>query len=393
MKPLPPAMLAGALLFAACSSAAVTTTSAPATTSTSATVPPSTTVPQTVTTTTTAPATTSAATTTDPVDVPALARSVLMVGIAGWGVDAGTAAHLAAGGQAILLLEPNIGTANQVRSLTGEAACAAAGPLLVAVDQELGAIQRLRGLVTVLPTISEALEMTPLEIELTAQLAGEEMLAMGINMDLAPVLDVVSGANPALAGRHFGADPEVVAAAGLAFMRGLAQAGVIAVPKHFPGHGRAEADPHYGPSRVIATLEELAAVDFVPFTAAFAGGAQAVLVGHPVYDGIDPEVPASLSPAVLALLRADFGFDGVALTDALNMAAVSAGRDPGLLAVRALAAGEDLVMVVDPAVVEDTVAAIVAAVATGDLPLARLQEAAARVHALAAAAAPIPCRA
>jgi beta-N-acetylhexosaminidase len=387
-----PALLALALLSASCGTAAVaTTTTVPPTTSTSGatTLPPPTTLPPTTTTSTLAPTTTTS--TAPPVDVPALAHAVLMVGLAGWGVDAGVAAHLAAGGQAIVLLEPNIGTVAQVRSLTNEAACAAAGPILVAVDQELGVIQRLHGLTTHLPSTAEALEMTSLEIELTGQLAGEEMLGMGINVDLAPVLDVVSGPNGALAGRHLGADPEVVAEIGVAFMRGLAQAGVIAVPKHFPGHGRAEADPHYQASRVDASLKDLEAVDFIPFRDAFAAGAQAVMVGHPVYDALDPDLPASISPAVLGLLRDDFGFTGVALTDSLSMTGVAGGRDPGRLAVQALLAGEDLLMVVDSTLVDDTVAAIVAAVATGDLPLARLQEAAARVRALAAAATPITC--
>ena len=125
-------------------------------------------------------------------------------------------------------------------------------------------------------------------------------------------------------------------------------------------------------------------MDFLPFAAAVAAGARAIMVGHPIYEALDPDLPASLSPAVLALLRDEFGFDGVAITDALNMAGVAAGRDPGDLAVAALAAGEDLLLVIDPAQIEATVAAIVAAVATGGLTLERLQEAAARVRALAA---------
>jgi beta-N-acetylhexosaminidase len=316
-----------------------------------------------------------------------------MVGLAGGGIGETVAAHLTAGGPGVLLLGDDIGTAAQVRSLTRAASCAAAGPLLIAVDQELGVVARLRGLVTALPSAAEALEMTPEELELTGQLLGDEMLALGINVDFAPVLDVVAGPNPALEGRHLGADPEVVAELGLAFWRGLELAGVIAVPKHFPGHGRAVADPHDEVARVGAPLADLQAVDFLPFSAAVAAGARAIMVGHPIYEALDPGLPASLSPVVLALLRDDFGFGGVAITDALNMAGATLGRDPGDLAVAALAAGEDLLLVIDPAQIERTVAAIVAAVATGSLSLERLQEAAARVRALAAAAAPIACEA
>lgn len=369
-----------ALLLAGCSSpGAAGTTASPTTvlaTTTSAPVP-STVVPP--------------STTIPPVDVTALARGVLMVGLPGRELDPATAAYLAAGGRGLILLQDNIGTAAQVRSLTGAAACATSGPLLVAVDQELGPVARLQGLVTPLPTTDEARQMTPLELEITAQLLGDEMLALGINVDLAPVLDVVAGANPVLEGRHLGDDPALVAELGAAFLRGLQQAGVVAVPKHFPGHGRATADPHYQAVRIAAPLSDLEAVDFPPFAAAFAAGARAVMLGHPIYEALDPYLPASLSPVVLGLLRREFGFDGVAVTDALNMEGVAAGREPGELAVLALAAGEDLLLVVDPDVVEETVAAIVAAVATGELPLPRLQEAADRVSEMADAAAPVPC--
>jgi beta-N-acetylhexosaminidase len=374
--------------------ASTTASTTTPTTSTTTTAPPSTTTTSSTTSTTTTTTTTTTATTTTttaPVDVRALARTVLLVGVSGWGVDEKTAAHLAGGGSGLILFSDNIGGAEQLRSLTREAACAAAGPILIAVDQEIGAVARLRGLVTPLPTTAEAVEMTPLELEITGQLLGDEMLALGLNVDLAPVLDVVNGPNPVLRDRHLGGDPDVVAELGTAFLRGLQQAGVVAVPKHFPGHGRSTANPHTDTTRIDASLEDLEAVDFVPFREAFAAGALAVMVGHPIYEAIDPDLPASISPAALTMLREDFGFDGVAMTDSLSMAGVAGGRDPGSLAVQALAAGEDLLLVVDPSAVEDIVTAIVAAVATGDLSLARLQEAASRDRALAAAAAPVSC--
>jgi len=376
-----PVLMGLALLAAGCASGGTAGTTVPPVTTT-ASIPSTTAAPST---------TTRPSTTTPPVEVPALARGVLMVGLPGRELDPATAAHLAAGGRGLLLLQDNIGTAAEVRSLTGAAACAASGPLLIAVDQELGPVARLQGLVTPLPTTDEARQMTPLELEITAQLLGDQMLALGINVDLAPVLDVVAGANAALEGRHLGGDPALVAELGAAFLRGLQQAGIVAVPKHFPGHGRAAADPHYQAVRIATPLADLEAVDFPPFTTAFAAGARAVMVGHPIYEALDPSLPASLSPVVLGLLRRDFGFDGVAVTDALNMEGVAAGREPGQLAVLALAAGEDLLLVVDPDAVEETVAAIVAAVATGELTLERLQEAANRVSDLAGAAAPVAC--
>jgi beta-N-acetylhexosaminidase len=374
-------LVALALLAAACSaSPEATTTAAPSTTGAG------TTSPAPATTTTAATTTTGATTTTTPLpDVRALAHSVLLIGLPGPGLDDATAAHLAAGAAGIILFAHNIENTEQLRTLTGAAACAAARPLLVAVDQELGPVARLRGLVTPLPTTAEAVSMSPLELELTGQLLGEEMRDVGVNVDLAPVIDVVQGVNPVLTGR------DLVGELGAAFLRGLQQAGVVAVPKHFPGHGRSTTDPHDEVTRIDASFAELAAADFPPFEAVIAAGARALMVGHPIYEAIDPALPASLSPEVLALLRDYFGFDGVAITDSLSMAGVAAGRRPGDLAVLALAAGEDLLLVVDPAGVEETVSAIVAAVATGDLDPARLGEAAARVSHLAATAAPITC--
>jgi beta-N-acetylhexosaminidase len=230
------ALLALALLAAGCSGSGSAATTLPSTTASPATS-------SSTSTSTTPPATSTTSTTTVPIDVPGLARAVLMVGLPGVVIDEATAAHLAAGGQGLILLSQNIGTATQVRALTRQASCVASGPLLVAVDHELGEIARLRGLVTPLPTTAEALEMTPEELEITGQLLGDEMLALGVNVDFAPVLDVVAGPNPALEGRHLGSDPQVVAELGLAFWRGLELAGVVAVPKHFPGHGRAAVDP------------------------------------------------------------------------------------------------------------------------------------------------------
>ena len=385
-------LLALGLLTAACSSAPDGATSVPSTGATTSTAPTTTAAATTTTAGTTTTTTTMAATTTtEPVDVRLLAHSVLMVGLPGPELDEGTAAALAAGTSGVILFAHNIEGAAQLRSLTGAAACAAGGPLLVAVDQELGPIARLRSLVTPLPSTAEAMAMSPLELELTGQLLGDEMLALGVNVDLAPVVDVVQGPNPVLADRHLGGDPTLVGELGAAFVRGLQQAGVIAVPKHFPGHGRSITDPHGVVTRIDASMEELEAVDFPPFDAVIAAGAPALMVGHPIYEALDADLPASLSPAVLDLLRDRFHFDGVAVTDSLSMTGVAAGREPGEVAVAALAAGEDLLLVVDPAQVEETVAAIVAAVATGGLPLERLQEASARVLGLAEAAAPITC--
>jgi beta-N-acetylhexosaminidase len=316
----------------------------------------------------------------------------MLIGLEGPELDQATADHLAAGGAGIILFDRNVVSAEQLRALTSAAGCAAEHPLLVAVDQEPGPIARLGDdLVSRLPAPAQALSLQPETWAGVAAVLGEELIALGINMDLAPIVDVVSGSNPVLEGRHFGDDPELVAEFGSAFVEGLAQAGVIGVLKHFPGHGRSATDPHTGVVRIDASAGDLAEADWVPFEMGIEQGARAVMLGHPIYDAIDPELPASISPVVLSLLRTRFAFDGVAITDSLSMPGVAEGRTPGELAVMALAAGEDLLLVEAPFHVEPMLDEIVAAVADGRLSLDRLQEAATRVAALAESAGRVAC--
>lgn len=293
----------------------------------------------------------------------------------------------------MILFSGNIGTADQIRQLTSEIACAAARPVLIAVDQELSPFVRRLGsnLVTPLPNTQTVLSMTPSEIEAVAGQVADEMLALGINMNLAPVLDVVSGSNPVLETRHLGADADLVGSIGRAFMVSMADHGVIAVAKHFPGHGRSTTDPHDGVTTISASLEALQNTDLLPFETVIDSGAQAVMVGHPIYTDLDPDSPASLSRVVLDLLRDTLEFSGVAISDSLTMEAVAAGRTPGEIAVAALAAGEDLLLVPAPEAVAPSVAAIVAAVHSGDIPLSRLKEASLRVEILAESAGAVSC--
>jgi beta-N-acetylhexosaminidase len=317
---------------------------------------------------------------------------VVLPGLPGPTLDETTAAYLAEGGTGIFLLGFNVETAAQLRALTSDAACAADGPILVALDQELApTVQRLRGLVSPIFTPDEAVAAGPGEVEDAALLLGTEMLELGVNVNLAPVIDVVTGSNPVLTGRHLGSDPQVVAELGAAFVRGMAEAGVVAVPKHFPGHGRSVTDPHGAGVVIDAETTELAEIDWPPFERVIEEGVRALMVGHPVYTALDPNAPASLSPVVLNLLRSTFGFDGVAITDSLSMAGVADGRTPGEVAVAALVAGEDLLLVQNADRLPETLAAIVAAVESGELARERLEEAARRVRALASQAGPVAC--
>ncbi|KGM15410.1 hypothetical protein N867_08625, partial [Actinotalea fermentans ATCC 43279 = JCM 9966 = DSM 3133] len=209
---------------------------------------------------------------------------------------------------------------------------------------------------------------------------GADLAGLGITMDFAPVADVTVGAaDPTIGDRSASADPAVAARTVVAAGRGLLDGGTVPVLKHFPGHGSVTADSHVGLPVQPAGVEQLAARDLVPFGAAVDAGAPVVMMGHLDVVQLDPGVPSSLSPAAYRLLRESLGFDGVAVTDALDMGAVPSGA-PGEEVVRALAAGADLVL--KPRDVGAAHAAVVAAVQSGALPRERLEEAATRVVAL-----------
>ncbi|MBT8193550.1 MAG: beta-N-acetylhexosaminidase [Acidimicrobiia bacterium] len=373
-----------ALVATACSSV-VTETTAASTTTTVTTVAQSTTTAAPTTTTT---STTTTTTTTLPRGTVAEdARAVVLAGLPGTGLDLATADFLAEGGRAVILFSKNLESRDQTRALTAAMACAADDDILVAVDQEPGRVDRLAKIGIPSPSIDSTRDDF---IADTVEM-GKAMFNLGINFDLAPVLDVARGSNPVLVGRNFGPDPEIVAARGLDFQLTLESFGIVTTAKHFPGHGLSTVDPHLQITPIDAGLETLQEVDFPPFQAAIDGGIGAVMVGHPIYEALDPDNPASLSPVVLDLLRTGFGFDGVAVTDAFSMAGVRDGRTLGEVTVEALIAGEDLLIVDNPPEVAEVVAVIEAAVADGTLSRDRLAEAAGRVRRLASEAAPVEC--
>jgi beta-N-acetylhexosaminidase len=167
-----------------------------------------------------------------------------------------------------------------------------------------------------------------------------------VNVDYAPVCDLASNpANPALGIRAFGDDPDDVGRLAAATVRGLQDAGVAATLKHFPGAGDTAADPHHGLPVVPRSIAQLDDRELVPFRAALAAGARLVMTGHVALAGQTGDLPASLSSAVLGdLLRGRLGFDGVTVTDALDMRALAQGAAQVVDAIAALRAGEDLLL-------------------------------------------------
>lgn len=244
----------------------------------------------------------------------------------------------------------NIVDPPQIRGLTDAiqvARPAAAPPLLVAADQEGGQLIGL-GARTTQFAGAMALGATGDEelAERVAAATAREMRALGVNVDYAPVCDLADNpANPALGIRSFGDDPEAVGRLAAATVRGLQGEGVAATVKHFPGAGAAAADPHHELPLVPRTRAELAAHELVPFRAALAAGARMVMTGHCLLAGQDDDLPTSLSAAILRdLLRGQLRFDGVTVTDALDMRALAQGSAQIIDAVTALRAGEDVLL-------------------------------------------------
>ncbi len=256
-------------------------------------------------------------------------------------------------------------------------------PLFLGVDQEGGVVERLRRAATRFPTFMSAGAAADPTLTRTAYAAsGAELRGLGFTVDFAPDADVTSGpGDPTIGSRSVSSRPAAVAAHVIAASTGFAESGVLPVIKHFPGHGSVPADSHLTLPVQTKSLEDLESSDLVPFRRAVAAGLPSVMVGHIDVRAIDPRVPSSLSRKVVTgLLRDELGFDGLVVTDSLRMAGVTRGRTPGRVAVQAMRAGADvLLMPPSPAVAR---AALVRAVRSGSLPRRRLEQSAARQIAL-----------
>ncbi len=276
----------------------------------------------------------------------------LMIAFAGTELPSSTARRIHEQGVAGVTLFPahNVVDPPQVRRLTAaiqQARPAGALPLLIAADQEGGQLIGMgegttpfAGAMALGATGDEALA------ERVAGATARELRALGVNVNYAPVCDVANNpANPALGIRSFGDDPEAVGKLAAATVRGLQDNGVAATAKHFPGAGDTAADPHDELPQVRRTIAELAERELVPFRAALAAGVRMVMTGHFALRGQSGDLPSSLSAAVLRdVLRGQLRFDGVTVTDALDMHALAQGSAQIIDAVAALRAGEDTLL-------------------------------------------------
>ena len=249
---------------------------------------------------------------------------------------------------------------------------------MIAVDEEGGTVQRLDDLLGTLPSARQLAEL-PIEAVWSLVAGRSAALAeLGFTVNLAPVIDVGSG--PGIGSRSFSHNPEIVADYGNAFAGGILAGGLTPVAKHFPGHGRSNADSHdVLPS--TPSLAELRGVDLVPWEAIPDG--TAVMVGHLAVPGLTDGRPASLSAdAIIGLLRGELGFDGLVVTDDLSMGAVAGETDVAEAARLALTAGADLLLVGPATQVVPSAWGLVAAIDNQSLDVERLNQAVVRGFAL-----------
>ena len=255
----------------------------------------------------------------------------------------------------ILLFSRNARDAEQVQALTRHLQRAAreaghAHPLLIAIDQENGIVQRLGEAATLFPgnMALGAIDSQEMAFDV-ARATGRELRALGINMNLAPVVDVNNNAaNPVIGVRSFGEDPRLVARLGTAMMKGYQEAGVISCLKHFPGHGDTAVDSHLALPVIPHSLERLEAVELIPFRSGIEAGAASVMIAHVAFPALthDDALPATLSSAVIeGLLRERMGYQGVIVSDCLEMRAISYTFGTQSASVMALQAGIDLALV------------------------------------------------
>ncbi|WP_326577650.1 glycoside hydrolase family 3 protein [Streptomyces sp. NBC_00481] len=318
------------------------------------------------------------------------ALTVLQPGFTGTTAPDWLLRRLGEGLASVGLFGRNITSPGQLAALTDRLR-AEHEDVLVAIDEEGGDVTRLEVRTGSSFPGNHALGAVD-DVDLTRAVAfalGRRLAECGVNLNWAPSADVnANPSNPVIGVRSFGADPGLVARHTAAYVTGLQAAGVAACTKHFPGHGDTAVDSHLSLPRIDADRSLVDSRDLAPFRAAIAAGSRAIMSAHILVPALDPDLPATLSHGILTdLLRGELGYDGLIVTDGMEMRAIAGtyGIEHG--SVLALAAGADAICVGGGLADEETVRrlrdALVTAVRDGDLPEERLADAANRVRALA----------
>jgi len=288
----------------------------------------------------------------------------------------------------IYLFARNIESPAQVQRLIATCRAAATYPILVGIDQEGGSVARLREGFTESPGAMALGASGDRQLaEDVASMMGAELAALGVNWNFAPVADLARQRdNPSIGTRAVGRDWRLVSDFVTAQIRGYQRAGVAATLKHFPGLGNSVIDTHVAGAKVSGCLSYLYEEDLRPFSAAIAEGLGCVMLTHVLYEELDSELPATLSPRIVdGLLREKLAYDGAVCTDCMEMKAVAERFGPGESAILAIRAGVDMVMFSHTrAAQEAAFEALLAAAESGQIPEDRIDQSLARIRALKA---------
>jgi beta-N-acetylhexosaminidase len=285
----------------------------------------------------------------------------------------------------------NVHTASQVAGLSNGLERAAmaqspAVPLTIGTDQEGGTVSRLEGILTSFPSqMAAGATRDPALVRAAARVTGTQLRALGINLDYAPVADVnTNPANPVIGTRSFGSDPVLVSGMTSAAISGLHSAGLAAAAKHFPGHGDTDVDSHTGLPIIHRDLRQWRRIDEPPFRAAIGSDVDMIMSAHIIVPALDGSGnPATLSGKIITgLLRKSLGFRGVVTTDSLEMAGVHQRYNNAQIAVHAVLAGCDELLMPDS--LATAYDAVLAAVRRGQIPVARLDQSVTRILTLKA---------
>lgn len=258
-------------------------------------------------------------------------------------------------------------------------------PLLVAIDQEGGPVKRLGLPFTQLPSQREMARRYPVdEVRVLAERSGRELAAVGINFNLSPVLDISTDPEAVyMVERTFGSDPEETAIFARAVIEGHLKHRVLTCGKHFPGIGDVHLDPHQDLPGVAHSAERIKGFEIIPFIRAMEAGLPAIMTSHVHYPSLDPVHPATFSVKIInGLLRETLGFNGLILTDDLEMGAVVKHYAMGPAAVTTTVAGSDLLLVCHrPDRIFEARSALIEAVKSGEIGMNRIEESIARQEA------------
>lgn len=295
----------------------------------------------------------------------------------------------------VILFGRNISSTKQIVELTNDLQKLALSeqpqiPLLISIDQEGGKITRIREGITVFPgNMPLGATRDPQLARQAAHVMGKDLYDLGVHLNFAPVMDVNNNPkNPVIGVRSFGSDPHLVAEMGVAMIQGFHDAGIFTAVKHFPGHGDTSVDSHISLPTIHHDRKRLEEVELVPFKKAIEAGTDFVMTAHVTFPAIEPTpgLPATLSKRVLTdLLRNELGYQGVIITDDMEMGAIANQFGTGEAAVQAIEAGADMILVCHTLEKQkDAILAIRKAVEDGRISEERINESVKRILELKA---------